>query len=122
MNHTDPNFFDDIARKLSAMLPAGTTELSHDLQKNLRVLLQGAFARLDLVTREEFDAQSDVLRVTRAKLERLEAQVASLEEQFNIDSGVKPDGAPVSTSTDASTDASINPSASANDDKVDDEK
>jgi BMFP domain-containing protein YqiC len=50
-----------------------------DLEKNLRVLLAGAFSRLDLVTREEFDVQREVLARTRAKLVELEAQLAELE-------------------------------------------
>ena len=50
-----------------------------DLEKNLRALLASMFARLDLVTREEFDVQRQVLLRTREKLARLEAQVAQLE-------------------------------------------
>jgi len=52
---------------------------ARDLEKNARALLTGFFARLDLVTREEFDVQSDVLRRTREKLEQLEAKVVELE-------------------------------------------
>lgn len=50
-----------------------------DLEANLRAMLNGLFARLDLVTREEFDVQREVLIRTRAKLEQLEAQLARLE-------------------------------------------
>jgi hypothetical protein len=50
-----------------------------DLEKNLRALLASAFSRLDLVTREEFDVQREVLARTRAKLEQLEATLAELE-------------------------------------------
>jgi BMFP domain-containing protein YqiC len=50
-----------------------------DLEKNVRALLTSFFARLDLVTREEFDIQRQVLLRTREKLARLEAQVAELE-------------------------------------------
>ena len=50
-----------------------------DLEKNLRALLQSAFSRLDLVTREEFDVQREVLARTRAKLPELEAKLAELE-------------------------------------------
>jgi BMFP domain-containing protein YqiC len=52
-----------------------------DLEKNLRALLASFFARLDLVTREEFDVQRQVLLRTREKLERLESQVAALEQR-----------------------------------------
>ena len=52
---------------------------ARDFEKNARALLTGFFARLDLVTREEFDVQSDVLRRTREKLEQLEAKLVELE-------------------------------------------
>ena len=50
-----------------------------DLEKNLRALLASIFERLDLVSREEFDVQRQVLLRTREKLARLEAQIAALE-------------------------------------------
>ena len=50
-----------------------------DIEKNLRAVLQSVFAKLDLVTREEFDVQQAVLLRTREKLEALEKQVAQLE-------------------------------------------
>ena len=50
-----------------------------DLEKNLRALLASFFSRLDLVTREEFDVQREVLARTRAKLQELEAKLAELE-------------------------------------------
>lgn len=53
---------------------------ARDLEKNLRAMLSGAFARLDLVTREEFDIQREVLARTREKLEALEARIAQLEK------------------------------------------
>jgi BMFP domain-containing protein YqiC len=69
---------DEISSKLKDVLaqsPAG------DLEKNLRAVLQAGFARLDLVTREEFDVQQAVLLRTREKLEALEAKVATLESR-----------------------------------------
>jgi ubiquinone biosynthesis accessory factor UbiK len=53
-----------------------------DIEKNVKALLQGGLARLDLVTREEFDTQARVLARTREKLEQLEARVAELEARF----------------------------------------
>ncbi len=50
-----------------------------DLEKNLRAMLASAFARLDLVTREDFEVQSQLLLRTREKLAQLEARVAELE-------------------------------------------
>jgi BMFP domain-containing protein YqiC len=53
-----------------------------DIEKNVKALLQGGLARLDLVTREEFDTQARVLGRTREKLEQLETRVAELEARF----------------------------------------
>jgi ubiquinone biosynthesis accessory factor UbiK len=52
-----------------------------DLQKNLKALLTQQFARLELVTREEFDTQSKVLARARAKLDELERRIADLEQR-----------------------------------------
>ena len=77
----NPKFIDDLARQISDSIPAGVKGLQADVQKNIHSLLQGAFAKLDLVTREEFDVQSKVLARTREKLEQLERQVAELERK-----------------------------------------
>ena len=53
-----------------------------DLEKNLKALLAGVFSRLDLVAREEFDVQREVLARTRARLAELEAQIADLEKRL----------------------------------------
>ncbi|TCV88207.1 accessory factor UbiK family protein [Sulfurirhabdus autotrophica] len=50
-----------------------------DIEKNMRAMLAGTFSRLDLVTREEFDVQQEVLLRTREKLNQLEARMAELE-------------------------------------------
>jgi hypothetical protein len=75
----DTRFIDDLARQISAAIPAGVKGMQEDVQKNIHTLLQGALSRLDLVTREEFDAQSQVLLRTREKLEQLEKAVTELE-------------------------------------------
>jgi len=74
-------FIDDLARQISSSIPTGVKTLQQDVEKNVRTLLQSAFTRLDLVTREEFDVQSQVLARTRAKLEQLERVVAELEQK-----------------------------------------
>jgi ubiquinone biosynthesis accessory factor UbiK len=76
----DPNFIDDVVKRLSAAVPSGLQTLRTDLERNFRAVLQATFAKFDLVTREEFDAQAGVLAKTRAKLEALERQVAELEK------------------------------------------
>jgi hypothetical protein len=75
----DTKFIDDLARQISNSVPSGVKGLQQDIEKNIHTLLQGAFAKLDLVTREEFDAQSRVLLRTREKLEQLEKLVSELE-------------------------------------------
>jgi BMFP domain-containing protein YqiC len=74
-------FIDDLARQISSSIPSGMKGLHQDVEKNIHTLLQGAFAKLDLVTREEFDVQGKVLARTREKLEELERLVAELEEK-----------------------------------------
>ncbi|MGD9787116.1 MAG: accessory factor UbiK family protein [Sulfuricellaceae bacterium] len=71
---------EEISGKLSQVLADSPAA---DVEKNLRSVLQSAFAKLDLVTREEFDVQQQVLLRTRKKLERLEAVVAELEKPAN---------------------------------------
>jgi BMFP domain-containing protein YqiC len=67
---------DDVAKRLRALAAESPAA---DLERNFRALLSGAMARLDLVTREEFDAQARMLARTREKLESLEQRLAALE-------------------------------------------
>lgn len=67
---------DEINEKLKSVLAQSPAA---DLERNLRAMLGAAFARLDLVSREEFDIQREVLARTRARLAELEKQVAALE-------------------------------------------
>jgi BMFP domain-containing protein YqiC len=75
----NPKIIDDLARRLSNTVPAGLREAQQDLEKNFRTVLQNTLARLDLVTREEFDVQARLLSRTREKLEALEKTIAELE-------------------------------------------
>lgn len=77
----DYEFIDNIVKKLSAAVPPGLQTVKEELERNFRSILQSTFAKLDLVTREEFDVQAGVLAKTRAKLEQLEKQIAELETQ-----------------------------------------
>lgn len=77
----DTKFIDELARQISDSIPAGVKGVQQDLQKNIHTLLQGSLAKLDLVTREEFDTQTQVLLRTREKLEQLEKTIAGLEEK-----------------------------------------
>ncbi len=79
---TDARIFDDIARRLSQAMPASARAAQEDLEKNLRAATQSVFAKLDLVTREEFDVQRKLLERSRAKIDALEQQVAELEAKL----------------------------------------
>jgi hypothetical protein len=70
-------FIDDISKKISALVSDSPMA---DVENNLRALLQSAFAKLDLVTREEFDVQTQVLLKTREQLDRLEQKLNALEK------------------------------------------
>lgn len=76
-----PKAIDDITRKILDALPAGARDLQRDLEASTRQAVQATLARLDLVTREEFEVQRQVLLKTREKLEALEAQVRDLESR-----------------------------------------
>ena len=75
----DPKSLDEMARKFASNLPPGLREFQQEMERNFHTTLQSTFNRLDLVTREEFDAQAKVLARTRAQLEALEERVAALE-------------------------------------------
>jgi BMFP domain-containing protein YqiC len=74
---------DELARRLSDLVPPGLDETRDDLQKNFRAALQAGLARLDLVTREEFDVQRAVLMRTREKLDLLERILVDLEARLD---------------------------------------
>jgi len=69
---------DEIASKISQMLASSPVA---DIEKNLNALLRGIFTKLELVTREEFDIQTQVLQRTREQLDALEKRLAEIEAQ-----------------------------------------
>jgi len=78
----DAKFLDDIAKRLGNAMPGAAKAVQADIEKNLHAATQSVFAKLDLVTREEFDVQTKVLARSRAKIEQLEQQVAELEARL----------------------------------------
>ena len=72
---------DSLASRLAAAVPQGLRSVQGDLEENFRVMLRTALARMDLVTREEFEVQAAVLARSRSLLEELEKRVAELEAQ-----------------------------------------
>jgi len=71
--------FEDLSAKVSAALDNSPAK---DIEKNMRALLAQGFSKLDLVTREEFDIQAQVLSRAREQLTALEARVAELEARL----------------------------------------
>jgi BMFP domain-containing protein YqiC len=71
-----PQFFDEFQAKIQQILENSPAK---DIEKNVKAMMSQGFAKLDLVTREEFDIQAQVLAKTRAKLEALEQRLAALE-------------------------------------------
>ena len=71
---------EEIVESIAKGLPEGTDHIRGEIRDNVRIVLESTFARMNLVTREEFDAQTLVLRRTREKLEELERTVAKMEE------------------------------------------
>ena len=88
----DPFRIDEIVRRLLESVPPAVRGVQQDLESNFRAVLRATLGRLDLVTREEFDAQTKVLERTRAKAEALETRLAALESAMG-----PPKGTPGST-------------------------
>lgn len=75
----DTKKFEEVVQSFTNALPSGFTNIQVDVEKNVRAAMSATFAKLDLVTREEFDIQTQVLHRTREKLEALAIRVAELE-------------------------------------------
>jgi len=75
------NIIEEINAKVSDILQNSPAK---DVERNVRAALSGVFSRLDLVTRDEFDVQQNVLQRTREKLTQLEAKIAELEQQLGM--------------------------------------
>jgi BMFP domain-containing protein YqiC len=86
----DFHHIDDLARRLSDLVPPGLRESRAELHNTFKSVLQTGLGKLDLVTRAEFDVQRAVLLRTRERLEALEVSVAKLEAQIAADSSASP--------------------------------
>lgn len=71
--------FNELIQHLIQAVPTGIRQIPQELEHSFRLILQGAFNKMNLLTREEFDVQVAVLRRTREKLEILEKQVKQLQ-------------------------------------------
>lgn len=74
-----PTLFEDLQAKISQVMRQSPAK---DLEKNMKAMMHQGFSKLDLLTREEFDVQAEVLARTRARLEALELRVAELEARL----------------------------------------
>jgi BMFP domain-containing protein YqiC len=86
----DPKFLDDLATRLANAIPTPLRDLQNDVEKNMRAVLQSAFSRMNLVTREEFEVQSQVLAQLRIQLNALEQQVTDLEAKLQAPTAPTP--------------------------------
>lgn len=77
----DAKVAEDMSKQFVDSLPPGLKAFKQDLQEQLRQFLLNCFSKMDLVTREEFDVQTQVLAKTRAKLEQLEATLVQLSNK-----------------------------------------
>ncbi|QHM72448.1 ubiquinone biosynthesis accessory factor UbiK [Mixta intestinalis] len=77
----DPKKIEQLARQVHEAMPRGIREFGDDVEKKIRQVLQAQLTRMDLVNREEFDVQTQVLLRTREKLAALEQRLAALESQ-----------------------------------------
>lgn len=77
----DPKKIEQIARQVHESMPKGLRDLGDDVEKKIRQVLQSQLTRLDLVSREEFDVQTQVLLRTREKLALLEQRISDLENR-----------------------------------------
>jgi BMFP domain-containing protein YqiC len=97
------NFFTDLQNKINQAIENSPAK---DIEKNVKSMMTQGFSKLDLVTREEFDIQTQVLAKTRSKLETLELRVAELEARLHAPAGASAAPiAPVSSPTASATGA-----------------
>lgn len=75
----DPKKIEQVARQIQNVMPQGLKDFGDDVEKKIRTVLQSQLNKLDLVNREEFDVQTQVLLRTREKLARLEQRLNELE-------------------------------------------
>ena len=77
------NSVDELARRLAASVPESVRSFGRDIEGNFKAVLQARLSTLDIVSRQEFDVQSAILRRTQAALETLEARLKDLEAKVS---------------------------------------
>lgn len=79
----NPKKIEDIAKQITESIPPSVKTVAADFESKAKQVLQSKLSQLDVVSREEFDVQTQVLIKTRAKLEEMTAKIAELEEKLN---------------------------------------
>ena len=77
----DPKKLEELAKQISQAVPPGVRNMAGEAEGRVKQILQSQLSKLDVVTREEFDIQSQVLIRTREKLDAMEARIAALENK-----------------------------------------
>ena len=83
MSFINSNGLDDLAKRLADSVPESLRAFGRDLESNFKAVLQAQLAKLDLVTRQDFDVQAAILERTREKLTTLEARLKDLEAKLD---------------------------------------
>lgn len=78
----DPKKLEDLAKQIADAVPPGVKNMAEEAETRVKTVLQSQLSKLDLVTREEFDIQSQVLIRTREKLDAMEGRIAELEAKL----------------------------------------
>jgi BMFP domain-containing protein YqiC len=82
MSFMNANGLDDLAKRLADSVPESLRAFGRDLESNFKAVLQAQLAKLDLVTRQDFDVQAAILERTQAKLTAMEARLKDLETKL----------------------------------------
>jgi BMFP domain-containing protein YqiC len=81
----DPKNLEDLAARLTRALPPGLRGIRNELEDNFRAVLRANLDRLELVSRERFDVQAELLSRTQARLAAMEKRLKELEKKFSAD-------------------------------------
>ncbi len=79
----DPKKLEGIAKQITDSIPPGVKQLAEGLESRIKTILQTQLTRLDFVSREEFDVQTQVLIKTRQKLDEMSAQISAMQQQLD---------------------------------------
>ncbi|HIP76791.1 MAG TPA: accessory factor UbiK family protein [Psychromonas hadalis] len=79
----NPKKLEDIAKQVSESMPEGVKSFGEEIERKVKQVLQSKLSQLDMVSREEFDVQTQVLLRTREKIASLETKLAEIEKSLD---------------------------------------